>query len=461
MKNSLFVAITGFRQDGYDFVQEAIDKGAVAVLGEHRECDLTANYVTVPDARKALSDIAARFYGHPGKRLKVCGVTGTNGKTTTCHLIKRILEARTKTTGIITSLNYDTGKEIFKAERTTPESLDLQRLLFLMKKNHCVNVVLEVSSHALELHRVDNINFRVAVYTNITRDHLDFHQTMENYLDIKRKLLRKLQGPLSYAVINLDVPEFRQLFGEFSSSYMSYSLSDSTADVYCESYEIEPDRTAFNLVTPMGSRTVNFPLPGRFNLINAVAAAAAGLASGVDLDSVIAGLEDAQPVPGRFRHIDVGQPFTLYIDYAHTPDAIRRLCEAAREISTGRLLILFGCGGDRDKGKRSMMGKAATSLADIAIITSDNPRGEDPAAIIEDVKSGLEGNKYEIVIDRRKAIEAILRKAQVGDVVLLAGKGVEDYQEIVGKRLHFSDEMEARRVLNEMGYEGNMSDEGN
>ena len=442
-------------------MQEAIDKGAVAVMGERRECDLTANHVAVNNARKALADVAAKFYGQPGMKIKACGVTGTNGKTTTCYLIKRILEARGKTTGMITSSIYDTGKELFKADRTTPESLDLQRLLLLMKRNYCVNVVVEVSSHALVMHRVDNINFKVVVYTNISRDHLDFHKTMENYLNTKKQLLKKLQGPLNYAVVNLDVPEFRDFFGDFSSSYLSYSLSDSAADIYCANYEIEPDRTVFDLVTPMGTRTVNLPLPGRFNLINAVAAAAAGLASGVDIENVIIGLENAQPVPGRFSHIDAGQPFALYIDYAHTPDAIQRLCETARDISTGKLLILFGCGGDRDKGKRPMMGKIATGSANFTFVTSDNPRSEDPATIIEDIKPGLEGDNYEIVIDRSKAIEAILRKTQVGDVVLLAGKGAEDYQEIEGKRHPFSDEQEARRVLAEMGYEGKMSNEGN
>jgi UDP-N-acetylmuramoyl-L-alanyl-D-glutamate--2,6-diaminopimelate ligase len=460
-KDCLFFAIKGYQRDGYDFVEEAKEKGAVAVLGEREHCDVIENHVSVKNARKAMADVAAKFYNYPGLKIKACGVTGTNGKTTTCYLLKSILEARNKTTGLITSLVYDTGRHIFPAERTTPESLDMQRLLYLMKNNYCVNAVIEVSSHALVLHRVDNIKFRVAVYTNLSRDHLDFHHTMEEYFAAKALLVKKLDGPLSYVVINLDVPEFRTLIGEDDTPYIGYSLDDDKADVYCSRYELQPERTLLDLVTPMGMRTVELKLPGRFNLINAVAAAAGGLAAGVDVDSVVRGLEAARPVPGRFNYIQGNQPFTVYVDYAHTPDAIERLCESAREITDGRLLILFGCGGDRDRGKRSMMGKAATTAADYAVVTSDNPRGEDPLAIIEDIKPGLVPGRYEIIPDRRQAITAILKMAKPGDVVLLAGKGSENYQEIKGTRHPFDDTAEAKKVLAELGYQTDTTDEGN
>lgn len=452
-KNALFLAVKGFKQDGYDFVEEARANGAIAVMGEREGCDLIENHVRVPDIRRAMADVAARFYRYPGLKVKACGVTGTNGKTTTCHLIKHILEKGNQMTGLITSTLYDTGKETFTAERTTPESLDLQRLLLLMNKNRCVNVVIEVSSHALALRRVEHINFQVALFTNLTRDHLDFHKTMDNYLAAKASLLKKLEGEQSWAVINLDVPEFRILFGEVDSSYMSYSLSDSEADVYCHNFRIEPDRTSFDLVTPMGTRTVTFNLPGRFNLINALAAAAAGLACGVDLDDVVNGLEAAQPIPGRFNIVRAGQPFAVYVDFAHTPDAIGRLCQSMREITQGKMLLLFGCGGNRDRGKRPLMGKAATSNADFTVVTSDNPRDEVPKAIIEEIKTGLTGNSYEIHVDRREAIGAILRKAQPGDAVILAGKGAEKYQEIKGVRYPFDDITEAKTALAELGYE--------
>lgn len=442
----------GFRQDGYDFVEQAKASGAVCVMGEREGCGLIKNHVTVPNVRKAMADVAARFYGYPGMNIKACGVTGTNGKTTVCHLMKAILEARNKTAGLVTSSIYDTGRETFAAERTTPESLDLQRLLLLMKKNRCVNAVIEVSSHALALHRVDNISFRVVIYTNLTRDHLDFHKSMEDYFRAKASLLEKLAGPLSYAVINLDVPEFRPLFGECATSHISYSLGDTSADVHCSNFETEPDQTVFDLVTPMGNRTVDFKLPGKFNVANALAAAAGGLASGVDLDNVVRGLESARPVPGRFNYLDAGQPFAVYVDYAHTPDAIERLCQAAREVAQGKVLILFGCGGDRDTGKRSMMGKAATAGADHVVVTSDNPRSEDPLAVIEAIKPGLEGSDWETCPDRREAIATVLKRAQPHDVVLLAGKGAESYQEINGVKHPFDDATEARKVLAEMGY---------
>lgn len=451
-KNSLFFAVKGFTHDGYDFIEQAKTNGAVAVMGERGNCSFIESHIQVPDVRRAMSDVAARFYGYPGRKLKVCAVTGTNGKTTTCHLIKEILEKRNKITGLITSVTYDTGKETFDAERTTPESLDLQRLLFLMHKNSCVNAVIEVSSHALALKRAENINFRVAVFTNLTRDHLDFHQTMEDYLAAKASLLSKLEDELSYAVINLDVPEFRQLFGEANSLYLSYSLSDTTADVYCRTFQISSDHTEFDLVMPMGTRTVTFNLPGRFNLMNALAAAAGGMACGVDLDNVVSGLEAAKPIPGRFNVVKMGQPFAVYVDYAHTPDAITRLCESTRELCEGRLLLLFGCGGDRDRGKRPMMGEAATSYADFAVVTSDNPRSEEASAIIDEIKPGLASDKHEIIPDRREAIRAIVRMAQPTDVVILTGKGAENYQEIKGVRHPFDDMTEAKTVLAELGY---------
>ncbi|MDF1544771.1 MAG: UDP-N-acetylmuramoyl-L-alanyl-D-glutamate--2,6-diaminopimelate ligase [bacterium] len=449
---SLFFAIKGYAQDGFDFVEDAVKAGAVAVVGERESCDEVETYVRVPDTRVAMAEIAARFYEFPGKKLRLCGVTGTNGKTTTCHLIKNILETRGKKIGLVTSSIYDTGGETFPAERTTPESLDMQRLMVLMKKNDCSNAVVEVSSHALELHRVDQLAFRVVLFTNLTRDHLDFHGTMENYLAAKSKLLTKLNGALSYVVINLDVPEFRPLFGDFSCSYLSYSLKDTNADVYCTEYEIKPDATIMELVTPMGHRTVKLSLSGRFNLMNGIAAAAAGLAAGVDLDSLVVGLEKSRPIPGRFNYVGGGQPFAVYVDYAHTPDAITRLCESARELCSGKLLLLFGCGGDRDRGKRPLMGTAATEAADYVVVTSDNPRSEEAEAIIDDIRPGLKGDQHEVIMDRQEAIEQILKKANDGDVVLIAGKGAENYQEIKGVRHPFDDTAEIRRVLSDLGY---------
>ncbi len=460
-KNALFFAVKGFTHDGYDFVRQAKANGAVAVMGEQHKCRVIENHVHVPDIRQAMADVSARFYGNPGLKLEIYGVTGTNGKTTVCHLIRQILEKGGKKIGLATSLAYDSGRETFPAERTTPESLDLQRLLFLMKKNGCTNAIIEVSSHALVLKRVENINFRVAVFTNFTRDHLDFHKTMDEYLKAKALLLDKLQGYPCYAVVNLDVPEFRGFFGNPELSCLSFSLSDHNADVYCSRYHLEADHTTLDLVTPIGTRTVTYKLPGRFNLMNALAAAAAGLAGHMDLDIVISGLESARSVPGRFEVIRAGQPFAVYVDYAHTPDAIERLCQSARDISKGRLLLLFGCGGNRDRGKRPLMGKAATTSADYTVLTSDNPRDEEPEAILAETKAGMTGNDYDVHVDRREAIRAILRKAQTGDVVIVAGKGAEKYQEIKGVRHPFDDIGEVKTALIDLGYAPLAEDEGN
>ena len=453
-KNCLFFAVEGYKNNGYDFVKEAKSNGAVAVMGERDMCDGIDVYIQVPDIRIAMAEVSASFYDYPAKSLKLCGVTGTNGKTTTCYLLKKILESRGKRVGMVTSNIYDTGEETFSAERTTPESLELQRLFYLMKKNYCNNAVIEISSHALALNRVHGIDFRVAIFTNLTRDHLDFHKTMEDYLATKAKLLGKIEGPLSYAVINLDQPEFRQFFGDFNSSYISYSLDNTTADIYCTKYEFSADKTIFDLVTPMGVRTVIFSLPGKFNLINALAAVGGGFASGVDLDNIVKGLEESKPVPGRFNSINQGQPFAVIVDYAHTPDAITRLCEATKDIAEGRLLLLFGCGGDRDKGKRPLMGQVATTMADFAVVTSDNPRNEDSSDIIKDIEPGLFEDRFEIIENRKEAIKTIINMAQPGDVVLLSGKGTENYQEIKGERFPFDDTKEAIEVLNELGYKG-------
>lgn len=450
--NSLFFAVKGYKSDGYDFVDQARANGAVAVMGERESCPSIAHHVRVPDIRSAMAMAAAQFYGFPGLQIKGVGVTGTNGKTTTCFLIKKILDACHRSAGLVTSLVYDTGSESFEAERTTPESLDMQRLLYLMKRNFCVQAVIEVSSHALVLHRVDHINFRVAVYTNFTRDHLDFHGSMENYFQAKALLARRLDGPLSYAVINLDVPEFHRLFGDLRTPYLTYSLSDINADVRCLEFDLKPTSTMLDLTTPVGTRTITLHLPGRFNLNNAVAAAAAALASGVDLESIVEGLESARPIPGRLNTIACGQPFAVYVDYAHTPDAIERLCDTVRELNPGKLHLLFGCGGDRDRGKRPLMAKAAIAKADHVVVTSDNPRSEDPLAIIDEIKPGLSGNKYEIVPDRATAIKTIIQNAKPGDMVLLAGKGAEPYQEIKGVKHPFEDSKVVREALAEIGY---------
>ncbi len=451
--DSLFVAIKGFLHDGNDWIDEAVDRGAAAVMTEKR-APRAIPQIIVPDARAAMADLAAMMYGHPESRLDIYGVTGTNGKTTTCFLIKKMIEAAGKRSGLVSSLVYDTGKDQIPAGRTTPESLDMYRLLHMMTRNECTHAVVEISSHAMVLHRVKNLRVRVAVFTNITRDHLDFHTSMDDYLAAKGLLLDMVDDPDKSAAINLDCEEFKSFFTRGRSRKWSYSLDNESADVHLGDLQLHPSGSHFSLHAPDGMREIEYKLTGRYNLYNALAASTAALAGGLGLDAVAAGLADADVVPGRLERIDSAAPFSIFIDFAHTPDALRRTIETLRETSHGKILVLFGCGGDRDRGKRPLMGEAVTSLADYAVLTSDNPRSENPKQIIDDVRPGLKGGaKVEIIEDRKKAIAHILEQAHDGDVVLLAGKGAENYQEIKGIRHPYSDREEAAKQLNKRGYE--------
>lgn len=448
----LFVAVTGYKMNGNDFIPEAIRNGAVAVMsGKPAKLDIPM--VVVPDLRRAMADVAACLYDYPGRDFDIVGVTGTNGKSTSVYLIKKILEAAGEKAGMVNSLVYDTGDEKYKAERTTPESLDLQRLLSQMRDAECTYGVIEVSSHALVLHRVENIDFKVGLFTNFSRDHLDFHKTMEEYLKAKKLFLKKLEGNGKSAVINMDIAEFAGFAGETTCNLVTYSAENRQTDVYIKDVKLYPDKSIFTLATSRGERQVHLKLPGRYNLSNAIGAAAVGVALGLNLDKIIRGLESAEPVPGRFQPVGAGQPFLVIIDYAHTPDAVERLCLSAREITEGRLMVLFGCGGDRDRGKRPLMGQAASKLSDFAVITSDNPRTEDPQKIIDDIIPGMVDEDYTVISDRRKAIEEIIDHAKADDTVLIAGKGAEDYQEIGTKRYPFEDHAEVVNALRRRGYE--------
>ncbi len=450
--DSLFVAIPGFEHDGLRYADDAVRNGAVVVVGENATWTGEASYIQVADARQALAELAAALHGYPHQRLAVCGITGTNGKTTTAWMIRTILRAVGHQPGLVSSVEYHTGTTSHGASRTTPESADLQALLAEMVANGCDHVVMEVSSHGLVLKRVASLEFDVAVFTNLSRDHLDFHGTMENYFEAKASLLEKLAGPQAYAVINLDTVEFAPLFDRHSGATISFSFDNSDADIFVQNPVFKGNATTGQLVTPAGVYDLKLSLPGRFNVMNALAAVGASVALGLDIEQVVAALSSITPVPGRYNAVDCGQPFAVIIDFAHTPDGLLRLIETARETTTERVLVLFGCGGDRDRGKRSEMGRIATEYADHAVVTSDNPRREDPQAIINDIEPGLVPGNYDLVIDRADAVRFILSQAQPGDTVLLAGKGIEDYQEIGAERHPYSDRAVATTVLGELGY---------
>lgn len=448
----LFLAVPGFMRDGGEFIGDAIARGACAIVAE-KEYDISVPLVVVPEMRTAMADISAHFYEYDARSMTLVGTTGTNGKTTSCILLQNIISVSGKNCGLLTSLMYDTGSEVLTAERTTPEAVDLFRMLKIMRDNDIDYATIEVSSHALKLKRVKNVDFRVALFTNFSRDHLDFHGDMDGYLAAKALLLEMVDHPDKWAVINYDCPEFRSFIKQGSCSHLTYSLDDSTADLYLESYQLAPTQTQMTLHTPMKSRSVKFNLPGRFNLYNALAASAAAVALGIDVDSIVAGLEQSDVIPGRLEPLENRAPFSIFVDYAHTPDALKRTIASLKELDSGRILTLFGCGGDRDRGKRAEMVETVTENSDYSVLTSDNPRDEDPNQIFSDAQKGLKnGAVLEIIEDRSDAINHILKQAQAGDMVLLAGKGAEDYQEIKGVRYPFLDKKVATEALTQMGY---------
>jgi len=449
----LFVAVPGFKQDGMKFIPDAVERGAAAVLAEN-DPGLDIPAAIAPSPRKALADVAARFHDYPGSKIDIYGTTGTNGKSTVVSLIKKIREVDGHRCGMISSLEYDTGARKYKAERTTPESLEVQTLLKEMIENHCDSASFEVSSHALLLNRVDHIDFKIGVFTTFSRDHLDFHKDMDDYLDTKKLLLNKLTGDNKCAVINMDVPEFGSFIKDAPCRVLTYSAENNDADISVGDILLHADHSHFKLITPAGNGDVRLTLPGRYNLTNAAAAAAAGIAMNVGLDKIIKALNESIPLPGRFVPINMGQPFSVIVDFAHTPDAIDRLCRSAREITpeNGRLLILFGCGGDRDRGKRPLMGQAASENCEVVIVSSDNPRTEDPKQIFDDIMPGIKIDSAVIIADRREAINEILHRANPGDTVLIAGKGAENYQDINGVRHPFEDSKEIMAVLTEMDF---------
>lgn len=450
---SLFLAVPGFVTDGGEYINEAIQKGACAIVAE-KEYDVSVPLMIVSEMRSAVADIAAHYYEYEPRSMTLIGATGTNGKTTSCILLQNIISASGKNCGLLTSLMYDTGSEKLTAERTTPEAVDIFRLLKAMRENDYYHATIEVSSHALKLHRVKNLDFQVALFTNFSRDHLDFHGDMNEYLSAKRLLLEMVDHPDKWAVINYDCPEFRPFIKYGACTHLTYSLSDRSADVYLESFQLSPTSSEIVLHTPMKSSPVKFNLPGRFNLYNALAASAAAVACGIEIDSIVAGLEQSDVIPGRLEPVENSAPFTIFVDYAHTPDALKRTIASLRELDSGRILTLFGCGGDRDRGKRAEMVETVTKNSDYSVLTSDNPRGEDPARIFSDAHKGLKnGAAMETIEDRADAIEHILKQAQAGDMVLLAGKGAENYQEIKGVRHPFVDKTVATEALCKMGYD--------
>lgn len=452
-KDDLFVAIPGLEKDGHEFIPDAVNRGAVAVVAEKQHSCAVKTKILVPSSRRALAQLASRYYDFPSRKLKLIGITGTNGKTTTSHLIKSILEAGNQRTGLIGTINYYIGDKRIPASHTTPESLDLQKLLSQMLNNGVSCVVMEVSSHALSLDRVGETDFDVAVFTNLSREHLDFHQDMESYKVAKGKFFQMLKDDGKWAILNRDDPHWSYFFNQAKVPKLNYSAERGKADVFPESFSIGLDGTEMKLSTPAGEIKIEFQLLGKSNLYNALASVTCCLAMGIDLDIIGKGLESVKSIPGRMERIDCGQEFNILIDYAHTPYAFERLLQTARELTKGKMWMVFGCGGDRDKGKRPEMGRVASDLADFVILTCDNPRTEDLDRINQQIYQGvIKKEKVKIIKDRQEAIQEALKGAREGDTVILAGKGHENYQIIGETKIYFSEKEIVQNFLKQRAF---------
>lgn len=454
---SLFVALKGEKVDGTEFVPQAVEKGAEAVVAEEGVARSQATSIVVPDARKALADLAAAFYEHPSRYLKVAGVTGTNGKTTTAFLIKHICDQALLRAGLIGTIRYQIADEILPAARTTPESLDVHELLWKMRSAGCKSVAMEVSSHALVQHRVRKVEFDAAIFTNLTQDHLDYHKTMDAYFEAKSLLFGRLQRQLhkkGQAVINFDDRYGHQLIQRYSGHIpiISYGLG-LRADFRASNVRSDFNGTSYQLDAAGKSFLVRLPLIGQFNVYNSLAAIAGAYAMGVDVRTSVLALASAPAVPGRLEAVPGQRNFKVFVDYAHTDDALINVMKTLRELQPARLIVVFGCGGNRDRSKRPRMGAAVDQYADYAIVTSDNPRKENPEAIIEDIKPGLRRGNYEVVVDRKDAIARAVALAQARDIVLIAGKGHETYQEFADKTVPFDDVSMARSALEQKRVE--------
>lgn len=436
----LFVALPGYKTDGHKYIAQALEQGAAAVLCQHPP-EGEGPWLVTPDARAALAAVSANWFGHPARDLTLLAVTGTNGKTTTTYLLKAMLEgvlgARV---GLIGTNQNMVGEEVLPAHRTTPESYEVQQLLREMADAGCTHVVMEASSHALVLHRLDGLRFRAGIFTNLTQDHLDFHGTMEAYRDAKGLLFRQSDT----AVLNLDDEAGRYFARTVAVPRLTYSERRDEADLTAKNLRLFPDRVEFEAVAEGAISRVRLPIPGGFTVYNALGVLTCGLALGLPLADCADALAKAPGVKGRIEVVPVPADFAVIIDYAHTPDALENILTTVRDFTAGRVICLFGCGGDRDRTKRPQMGAIAGSLADVAVVTSDNPRTEEPEAIIRDILPGLEGTAAQVVVepDRRAAIRRALSLAKPGDTVVLAGKGHETYQEVGTQVLHLDEREE-------------------
>ena len=454
---AMFVALAGAHVDGHRFIPQVVEKGAVAVITE-RDIELPQGIeavLIVKDIDAALKKIVPFFYDYPGQTMRLIGITGTNGKTTSSYLIRAMLRAAGHKVGVIGTIQIMIEEQILPIHNTTPNVVDLQRTLHMMREQGVTHVVMEVSSHALDQNRVAGCEFDTAVFTNLTQDHLDYHKTMENYLAAKTRLFTLLdeaeKKPGKTAVVNIDDAAAEKLLSAVEKAAKVTCSTKGEAGLKAEQIHVHAGGASFVVKGAFGEMPLNLKITGMFNVYNVLGAIGAGLAEGVAPETVQAALNSFTGVPGRFELVDEGQDFAVIVDYAHTPDGLENILHTAREITEKRIITVFGCGGDRDRTKRPIMGRLAAELSDVVIATSDNPRTEDPAFILEEVEAGvlekIGTKQHEKEIDRRKAIFRAIEIAEAGDIVVIAGKGHEDYQILKDKTIHFDDREVAREAL--------------
>ncbi len=462
-KGSLFIAVEGFTSDGHHFVGTAVENGASAVcVAKERVEDFAwlndrgVALLATDDTRTALSRLSAAFFGFPSRSMLAIGITGTNGKTSITYMLESILKRHGLNPGVIGTINYRWGGREFPAANTTPESRDLQEILYRMRRDGVDAVIMEVSSHALELRRADDIDLDAAVFTNLTRDHLDFHRDFEHYFSAKKRIFQLLENSYKKGrcgIVNTDDPYGRELYmmrNQYSFPVKSFGIeTESDYMPLAGSISNSMHGLSYRLGRPEAGLEVSLNLLGTFQLYNSLAALAVAHQMGVSFDDIAAGLADLENVPGRFDVLKTGKGFIAIVDYAHTVDALLKLLRSVNELEHRRVITVFGCGGDRDRTKRPLMGQVAEENSDLVIVTSDNPRTEDPALIISEITGGLSGKNHEIIPDREEAIARAMAEAREGDIVVIAGKGHEDYQIIGTEKRHFDDKEVAARCLGE------------
>ncbi|MBT2722556.1 UDP-N-acetylmuramoyl-L-alanyl-D-glutamate--2,6-diaminopimelate ligase [Bacillus sp. ISL-46] len=449
-KGSLFICIKGYTDDGHDFAESAVKNGAAAILAE-RPLSLDVPVILVKDTTRAMAVLADTLYGQPTKKLHLIGITGTNGKTTTSHLIEKIMVDAGQKTGLIGTMYTKIAEKTIETKNTTPESLILQKTFQQMVEAGVNTAVMEVSSHALDLGRVHGCDYDVAVFTNLTQDHLDYHKTMDEYKRAKSLLFAQLGNTFDhhkpkFAVLNADDPASDMYSRSTAAHVITYGI-DNKADIQAKNIQMTSSGTHFNLFVETEKFPIQMQLIGKFSVYNVLASIAASLVSGVEINEIIKSIESVEGVSGRFELVNAGQDFTVIVDYAHTPDSLENVLKTVQHFAKKRIFVIVGCGGDRDRTKRPLMAQIACQLATDPILTSDNPRSEDPLAILKEMEAGVEGEKYKIIPDRKEAIHTAIQQATTGDVILIAGKGHETYQ-IIGNVVHdFDDRLVAREAI--------------